>query len=125
MGLEVLVPLLMGALLKVAGKVADGALDSIEDAAKSGSAGVFDKIKSWWSGDHSASEDLAKFEDEPDIYKSVVEARLAKKLAADPVMFAEFTAMMESAGSRVEVYQKIAKANGITGAEIDEMLGGQ
>jgi hypothetical protein len=125
MGLEVLVPFIMGALLKVAGKVAEGTLSAVEDAASEGASGVFAKIRAWWSGDSSARDDLAKFESEPDIYMPVVEARLIKKLAAEPGMQAEFTEMMEAAGPQVDVFQRIAHANGITGAEVEEMLGGR
>jgi hypothetical protein len=55
MGLEVLVPLVMGALFqvaeKVAGKIGEGALDTVGDAAKDTASTVFGKIKNWWSGD--------------------------------------------------------------------------
>jgi hypothetical protein len=125
MGLEVLVPLLMGALLKVAGKVGEGALGAVEDAAKDAATGVFARIRSWWAGDDTASADLDRFEQEPDIYQPVVQARLVKKLQADPAMQAELAAMMEQAGPRVEVFQTIAAAHGITGARVGQMLGGQ
>lgn len=125
MGLEVLVPLLMGALLKVAGKVGEGALGAVEDAAKGGATAVLTRIRSWWSGDESASADLTRFEQEPDIYQPVVEARLVRKLTADPAMQAELAAMMEQAGPQVEVFQTIAAAHGITGARVAEMMGGR
>jgi hypothetical protein len=125
MGLEVLVPLLMGALLKVVGKVGDGALGAVEDAAKDAAGGVFSRIRSWWSQDKTASADLARFEEEPDVYQPVVQARLIRKLAAEPAMQAELAAMMEQAGPRVEVFQTIAAAHGITGARVGEMLAGR
>jgi hypothetical protein len=125
MGLEVLVPLLMGALLKVAGKVGEGALGAIEEAAKNTAAGVFAKIKSWWSTDSVASDDLAKFEAEPDMYQPVVQARLIKKLSAEPEMQAELAAVVAQAGPQVEVFQTIAAAHGITGAKVEEMMGGR
>ncbi|MFI5593719.1 hypothetical protein ACIA5G_52465 [Amycolatopsis sp. NPDC051758] len=125
MGLEVLVPLVMGALLKVAGKVADGALGAVEDAAKRGAAEVFAKIKSWWSTDLSASGDLARFEAEPDMYLPVVEARMVKKLIAEPEMQASLAALVERPGPHVEVFQTIAKAHGITGVKVKEMIGGR
>lgn len=125
MGLEVLVPLLMGALFKVVDKVGEGALDAVGDVAKDTAASVFAKVKSWWSGDASASDDLAKFEAEPDIYQPVVQARLLKKLAAEPEMQAELAAMMTQAGPQVEVFQTVAAAHGITGAKIEEMLRGR
>lgn len=124
MGLEVLVPLIMGALLKVAGKVGEGALGAVEDAAKDAATGVFARIRSWWAGDDSASSDLARFEQEPDIYQPVVQARLVKKLTAEPQMQAELAAMMEQAGPRVEVFQTIAAAHGVTGARVADMVGG-
>jgi hypothetical protein len=125
MGLDVLVPLVMGALLKVAGKVGEGVLGAVEEAVKDNAVGVFAKIKEWWSGDSSASDDLAKFEAEPDIYQPVVQARLVKKLTAEPEKQAELAAMMAQAGPQVEVFQTIAAAHGITGAKVEEMMSGR
>lgn len=125
MGFEVLVPLLMGALLNVVGKAGEGALSAVEDVAKDTAAGIFAKIKSWWSGDASASDDLAKFEAEPDIYQPVMQARLLKKLAAEPEMHAELAAMIAQTGPQVEVFQTVAAAHGITGAKVEEMVRGR
>src|SRR4051812_38690432 len=104
MGLEVLVPLVMGALLQVAGKIGEGALGAVEDAARETASGVFAKIKTWWSGDPSASDDLAKFRAEPDIYQPVVEARLVRKLSDDRAMQNELAALLANAGPQVEVF---------------------
>jgi hypothetical protein len=120
-----LVPLLMGALLKVTGRVAEGALGAVEDAAKEGAVKVFGKLKEWWSADRSAAEDLEKFAAEPDIYQPVIEARLVKKLEAEPEKQAEFAAMMKQAGPQAEVFQKIADARGITGARVAKMASGR
>jgi hypothetical protein len=125
MGLEVLVPLVMGALLKVAGKIGDGALGAVEDAAKGAASGILAKVKSWWSSDKVASEDLARFTAEPNVYQPVVEARLIRKLSDDPAMQAELAAMLASAGPQVDVFQSIASAHGITGARIGEMISGR
>jgi hypothetical protein len=124
-GLEVLVPFVMGALLKVIDRVAEGALGAVEGATKDGAAAVFGKLKAWWSADRSAAEDLEKFAAEPDIYQPVVEARLVKKLEAEPDMQAEFATMMEQAGPQVEVFQKLAEAKGITGARVAKMVSGR
>lgn len=124
MGLELLVPLVMGALLKVAGKIGDGALGAVEDAAKRAASGIFAKITTWWSTDATASDDLAKFATEPDVYQPVVEARLVRKLADDPSMQAELATLLENAGPQVDVFQSVAAAHGITGARVSEMLRG-
>jgi hypothetical protein len=125
MGLEVLVPLLMGALLKIVGKAGEGVVDAVGDAAKETATGLFGKIRAWWSGDTSASDDLAKFEQEPDVYQPVVEARLIKKLTAEPHMQAELAALVEEAGPQAEVFQKIASAHGVTGAQVAELSRGR
>lgn len=124
MGLEVLVPILMGALLKVAGKVGEGALEAVEEATQKGAAGLFAKIKNWWSSDDRASEDLERFIVEPDVYTPVVESRLASKLSADPQMQRELATLVEGMGPEVNVLQDIAEAEGITGARIRELLRG-
>lgn len=129
MGLEVLIPLVMGALIqvaeKVAGKIGEGALDAVGDAAKDTASTVFGKIKTWWSGDATASDDLQKFAAEPDVYQPVLEKRLVKKLTEDPAMQAELETLFANAGPQVEVFQSISKAHGITGAKVKQMLSGR
>ena len=124
MGLELLIPILMGALLRVAGRAGDGVLDAVQDQARENASGVFAKIRSWWSSDAKASRDLESFQSEPEIYSAVVEARLARKLAEDPTTRVELERMVTDLGPRVEVFQRIAAAHGITGAKIDAMNSG-
>ncbi|WP_035930408.1 hypothetical protein [Kocuria rosea] len=125
MGLEVLVPLLMGALIQVTGRAGEGVLGAVEDATKDTASTVFGKIKAWWSGDDSASGDLEKFVSEPDIYQPVIEARLVRKLADEPAMQDELAKLLADAGPQAEVYQSISKAHGITGAKVQDMLRGR
>lgn len=124
MGLEVLVPVLVGALLRVAGKVGDGVLSTIEEQSKQAANGVVAKLRAWWSRDKVASDELTRFQDEPDMYKPIIEARLVKKLTAEPDMQREFEALVTRLGPQVEVFQKIAQANGVTGARIEELVRG-
>jgi hypothetical protein len=124
MGLEVMVPLLVGALLRVAGKVGDGVLSAIEDQAKAAANGIVAKVRAWWSGDKIASDELERFQREPDIYRPVVEARLVNKLTAEPDKQREFEALLTGLGPQVEVFQTIATANGVTGARIEELIRG-
>ena len=124
MGLEVLVPVLVGALLRVAGKVGDGVLSTIEEQSKQAADGVVAKLRAWWSRDKVASDELTRFQDEPDMYKPIIEARLVKKLTAEPDMQREFEALVTGMGPQVEVFQKIAQANGVTGARIEELVRG-
>ncbi len=125
MGLEILVPILMGALLKVVDKAGEGVLSAVEETAKEGATSLFAKVKAWFSADKSASDDLRKFEEEPDVYTPVVEARLVKKLTAEPAKQAEFASILGDLGPQVEVFQTIAEAHGITGAKIEELMGGR
>ena len=124
MGLELLVPVLVGALLRVVGKVGDGVLSTVEEQSKQAADGVVAKLRAWWSRDKVASDDLTRFQDEPDMYRPVIEARLVKKLTAEPGMQREFEALVAGMGPQVEVFQKIAKANGVTGARIEELVRG-
>ncbi len=124
MGLEVLVPVLVGALLRVAGKVGDGVLSAVEEQSKKAANGVVAKLRAWWSSDKVASEELERFQDEPDMYTPVIEARLVKKLTAEPDIQREFEALVTGMGPQVEVFQNIAKANGVTGARIEELVRG-
>jgi hypothetical protein len=125
MGLEVLVPLLMGALIQVAGRAGEGVLGAVEDTAKDTASTVFGKIKAWWSSDDSASGDLEKFVSEPDIYQPVIEKRLVRKLADEPAMQDELAKLLADAGPETEIYQSVSSAHGITGAKVQEMLRGR
>jgi hypothetical protein len=115
----------MGALLRVVGKVGDGVLGAVEETAKDAATSLFAKVKAWFSADDAAADDLRKFEAEPDIYTPVIEARLVKKLTAEPAMQAEFAALLDDLGPQVEVFQTIAEAHGITGAKVDEIIRGR
>jgi hypothetical protein len=63
-------------LLRVAGKVADGALSAVEEQSRQAANGVVAKLRAWWSRDRKASDELERFQEEPDLYKPVIEARL-------------------------------------------------
>ena len=67
MGLEVLVPVLVGALLRVAGKVGDGVLSAVEEQSKQAANGVVAKLRAWWSRDKVASDELERFQAGPDV----------------------------------------------------------
>jgi hypothetical protein len=123
-GLELLIPILMGALLRAAGRAGDGVLDAVQDQARETATGVFARIRSWWSSDPAASRDLESFQSEPEIYSPVIEARLVRKLTEDLPIRAELEHMITGLGPQVEVFQRIATAHGITGAKIDEMTSG-
>jgi hypothetical protein len=125
MGLEVLVPVLVGALLRVVGKVGDGVLSAVEEQSKQAANGVVAKLRAWWSRDKVASDELERFQAEPDMYRPIIEARLVKKLTAEPDMQCEFETLVTGMGPQVEVFQKIARANGVTGARIEELVRGQ
>lgn len=124
MGLEVLVPVLVGALLRVVGKVGDGVLSAVEEQSKQAANKVVAKLRAWWSSDKVASDELTRFQDEPDVYRPVIEARLVKKLTAEPDMQREFEALVNGIGPQVEVFQEIAQAKGVTGARIEELVRG-
>ncbi|MEU8816676.1 hypothetical protein [Actinoplanes sp. NPDC048796] len=125
MGLEALVPLIMGALLQVAGRVGAGALDAVGEAAKAQASTVFGKVKSWFAGDPPAAGDLDRFADDPDLYQSVIQARLIRKLTADEAMRDELAALFARQGPEVQVFQTIAESHGITGAKVTEMVSGR
>jgi hypothetical protein len=124
MGLELLIPVLMGALLRAVGRAGDGVLDAVQDQARETATGVFARVRSWWSSDPGASRDLESFQSEPEIYSPVIEARLVRKLTENPTIQAELERMLTELGPQVEVFQHIATAHGITGAKIEEMVSG-
>lgn len=124
MGLEVLIPILMGALIRVAGRAGDGVLDAVQEQSKDTAMGLFGRIRSWWSSDAAASRDLESFQSEPDIYSPVIEARLIRKLTEEPAVRDELEQIVTALGPKVEVFQHIAAAHRITGATIGTMISG-
>lgn len=124
MGLEVLVPLIMGALLQVAARTGEGVLGAVEDASKDAANLIFARIKEWWSSDNAASSDLERFNSEPGVYQNVIEARLVRKLAASPEMQLQLGDMLSRSGPQIAVFQSIANARGVTGARVEEMTRG-
>ena len=96
----------------------------VEEQSKQAANGVVAKLRAWWSHDKVASDELERFKDEPDMYRPVIEARLVKKLTAEPDMQREFEALLTEISPQVEVFQKIAAANGVTGARIEELVRG-
>ena len=125
MGLEIIVPVLMAALLRVAGKVGDGVLSAIEEQSKNAANGIVDRLRAWWSADKVASDELERYQAEPDIYRPVLEKRLVQKLTAEPDRQQEFAALVAGLGPQVEVFQEFARANGVTGARIEELVNGK
>jgi hypothetical protein len=124
MGLEVLIPILMGTLIRIAGRSCDGVLDAVQEQSRDSAMGVFTRIRNWWSSDAAASHDLASFQSEPDVYSPVIEARLIRKLTEEPAVRTELEQMITALGPQVEVFQRVAAAHGITGATIDKMISG-
>ena len=119
-----LVPVLVGALLRVVGRSVTACWAPSRSSRNKPPTASSPSCGAWWSRDKVASDELERFQDEPDMYRPVVEARLVKKLTAEPDMQREFEALITGMGPQVEVFQKIAQANGVTGARIEELVRG-
>ncbi len=124
MGMEVVVSVVVGALLRLAQKVGDGALKGVEEQAQATANGIVSKLRSWWADDEISSSELDRFDKEPDLYRPIIEARLVQRFLAEPNKRREFEAMTSAAGPYVEVLQNIAEANGVTGARIEDLVRG-
>jgi hypothetical protein len=125
MDVDALVTLLMGALLTVAGRAGEGALEAAGDAAKDTAGSVVERIRSRWSRDESAAAELERFVAEPDDdQQAAVQSRLTRELTAEPELRDELSTLVEGAGPQIEVFQRLAEAHGVTGARVEEAVGG-
>jgi hypothetical protein len=114
------------------GLVAPYLAKGAEEFAKAAGQAGFDQCKAlvgrlqrWWSGDPvaaAAADNLAK---DPQKYGKLLGQLLSADLANDPTFAAELRKLVEGVGPSVEVIQKMEIANGVTGADIGELVTGR
>jgi vacuolar-type H+-ATPase subunit I/STV1 len=100
-------------------------LNQAGEVAVAKAKAIFGKLKERWSGDEAARRDLDSFAREPKIYAPVIEARLEQKLAEDSELRAELEQLVSEMGPQIEVVQRIARGEGITGLQADEISRGR
>jgi len=85
---------------------------------------LVERLRRWWSGNPvaaAAADNLAK---DPANYSTILGQLLNADLQKDPALAAEIRECVENAGPSIYVIQKIEIANGVTGADIGEIVSG-
>jgi hypothetical protein len=86
---------------------------------------LFSTLKKKWSGDEEASQALVRFEEKPNRYEQVLKNILQEKLETNNDFADEISRQVDAIGSQIYVIQKMKEAKRVTGADIEEMEGGQ
>jgi outer membrane lipoprotein-sorting protein len=82
-------------------------------------------LKSRWANDQEASEQLARFEQKPERYRSVLEDILNEKLVQDENLATDLNRLLQEMGPTLNIVMKMKDAEGVTGLEATEMSGGR
>lgn len=101
------------AFAQEAGKQAVGAVKALAQ-----------RLHKWWSGDPVAAPVAEHLASDPKKYSPVLGQLLASELAENESFANELQALVDGVGPNIEVVQRIEIANGVTGADIDELVRG-
>src|SRR5215213_11778022 len=86
---------------------------------------MFGTLKARWSGDEEATETLARFEEKPERYRTVLEDILKEKLSQDMKLAEELATLLNEMGPSLEVIQQMEEGRRVTGLEAEEMTEGK
>lgn len=85
---------------------------------------VADRLRSWWSKEPVAAAAAEALPSEPEKYSAILAGLLSSDLANDEAFVAELTALTHHVGPHVQVVQRIEVAEGVTGADIEQLVTG-
>jgi hypothetical protein len=101
------------AFAQAAGEQAVGAVKALAD-----------RLRTWWSGDPVAEAAAEHLPADPQKYSRTLGNLLAQELNTNQDFAAELQALVDGVGPHIDVVQRIEIADGITGADIDELVRG-
>jgi hypothetical protein len=81
-------------------------------------------LRSRWTGDREASENLERFEEKPDRYRPVFEDILTEKLASDRSLATDVERILKEMGPTLDIVQRMDRGEQVVGLEAKEMVGG-
>lgn len=119
---------LAAAAISVVGPyIARGAEAFAQEAGKQAAGAaraLADRLRKWWSGEPVAAAAAENITTDPKKYAPILGDLLASDLAKDESFAAEVQRLVDDVGPQIEVVQRIEFANGVTGAEVDELIRG-
>ncbi|MGZ3626950.1 MAG: hypothetical protein ACXVDN_04665 [Ktedonobacteraceae bacterium] len=114
--ISVLVPFVSKAADEFASKVGDAAFDK--------ASAILGAIKKKWAGDPVASADLTRFEQNPQVFQTVLQDTLQKKLSDDKELADLLSQLLHDMGPSLEVVQKMDVGKNVIGFEGHDMKSG-
>jgi hypothetical protein len=115
----------MAVLLPFVSKSAEEFATQVGDSAYDKAKALLSTIKQKWSRDKEAIETLARFEEKPERYKTVVEDILHEKLVEDHDLATQIARLLQDMGPTLEVIQRMEEGKNITGLKATEMIRGR
>jgi hypothetical protein len=82
------------------------------------------RLQGWWSDKPVANAAVQELASDPETYSKTLTQLLASDLAQDESFAAELQQLVESVAPHVHVVQRMEVAQGVTGADIDELIKG-
>ena len=115
----------------VVGLVSPYLVKGVEEFAKATGEAAFDKVQAlverlqeWWSGDPVANATAANLATNPKKYSEILSDLLRDRLLRDQQFARDIQGLVDASGPYVEVIQRMEIAEGVTGADIREIVGG-
>jgi hypothetical protein len=107
--------------------IAKGAETFAQEAGKQAVGAVktlADRLQRWWSGEPVAAAAAEHLASDPKKYATILGDLLASELAKNEAFAAELRELVDGVGPHIKVVQRIEIAEGVRGADIDEVVRG-
>ncbi len=114
----------MAVLLPFVSKGVEEFATKAGDAAYEKAKALLTTLKQKWSGDKEASENLTRFEEKPERYKTVLEDILQEKLSQDKDLASILSRLLQDLAPSLEVIQSMDEGREVTGLKAKEMRSG-
>ena len=86
--------------------------------------GVVDRLRKWWSREPVAAASAEALPSDPKKYAQILAGLLSSDLADNEEFAEELKALTDQVGPYVKVVQRMEVADGVTGADIEELVTG-
>src|SRR4051794_23811940 len=107
-------------LVKGAEAFAQEAGEQAAGAAKA----LVGRLRTWWTGEPVAQSVAENLSSDPKKYSPILGGLLASELDKDEALAADVKGLVDDVGPAVTVVQRIEVADGVTGADIEQLVRG-
>lgn len=85
---------------------------------------VVDRLRKWWSNEPVAAATAEALPSDPEKYSEILAGLLSSDLAKNEELASELKTLTDHVGPHAHVVQRIEVADGVTGADIEELVTG-